>query len=103
MARFVPRFENDPGPMSGDGRSAARFPAPRRLHGLSVQEVDVLKKIAAGLRDSDIAADLSIRETTARRIVETLRTKTGVRSRLQLVIYAYEQGYAVPAYLREDL
>ncbi len=85
--------------VSPGGRHAARFPTPRRLHSLSAQEVEILKKVASGLRDSDIAADLFIQETTARAVITRLRDKTGSRSRLQLVIYAYEQGYVKPAYL----
>jgi DNA-binding NarL/FixJ family response regulator len=81
----------------GLGRNAPRFRRP--LHLLSGREQEILIKIAEGLRDTDIAADLFITVGTVRSITEKLRAKTGVEGRLKLVIYAYEQGYVLPGYV----
>ena len=72
---------------------------PRKIHNLAPQEVSILRKIAEGLRDSDIAADLFLAPGTVRASIERIRNKTGVDSRLRLVIYAYEEGYVVPRYV----
>lgn len=78
-------------------RDEPRF---REQH-LSVQEAQVLVKMAEGLRDSDIAADLGKNVQVIRAIAERIRGKTGATSRPQMVAYAYEHGYVVPAYLQQ--
>lgn len=71
---------------------------PRQL---SNREHAIVKKVAEGLRDSDIAADLFINEGTVRQTIQRVRDSLGLVSRLQLVIWAYENGVVVPAYLKD--
>ncbi|MBZ0186235.1 MAG: LuxR C-terminal-related transcriptional regulator, partial [Candidatus Obscuribacterales bacterium] len=57
---------------------------------LSGREMEVLKKVAEGLSNKDIASELHITEGTTEVHVSRLRKKLGVSSRAALVRYAYE-------------
>jgi DNA-binding NarL/FixJ family response regulator len=61
---------------------------------LTQREAEVLKLIAAGLSNVDIAAALVVSAATVKTHINRIFYKTGARDRAQAVRYAYEHGLA---------
>ncbi len=71
--------------------------APRGdVQELTEREREVLKHVASGLTNREIAESLTISYATAKTHVSHLLTKVGARDRAQLVIAAYEHGIVRP-------
>ncbi|MEV6488988.1 response regulator transcription factor, partial [Actinoplanes sp. NPDC051633] len=82
--RVVTRFAHRPpaAPVAGGDRLAA----------LTAREREVVRLVATGLSNEDIAGELVISPLTAKTHITRAIAKLGVRDRVQLVIVAYEDG-----------
>ena len=85
--RLIERFAR------AEQRPAASYEA---LASLSARELDVLKLMAGGLSNSELAEALHLGETTVKSHVGRVLSKLGVRDRVQAVVLAYETGLVEP-------
>jgi DNA-binding NarL/FixJ family response regulator len=63
---------------------------------LTDREIEVLRLVARGLTNAELAGRLHLSPLTAKTHVSRILTKLGVRDRTQLVVIAYEAGLVVP-------
>jgi DNA-binding NarL/FixJ family response regulator len=77
-------------------RPAAGRPVATLAERLTGREVEVLRLVARGLSNAELAAELFLSPLTAKTHVSRILTKLGVRDRAQLVVIAYEAGLVIP-------
>lgn len=80
LERFVPQLPDD---------VAA---TPTTVGNLTEREYEVLREVARGLSNAEIAGRLYLSEATVKTHVGRILTKLDLRDRVQLVVFAYESG-----------
>jgi DNA-binding NarL/FixJ family response regulator len=78
----------------------ARLPRPvTHVDDLTDREREVVRLVAAGLSNEEIAERLVISPATAKTHVSRIMGKLGARDRAQVVVAAYESGLAIPGHV----
>ncbi len=85
--RLIEDFAHRPTPRSGP---------PAELRVLSERELEVMRHLARGLSNQEVASALHVSEATAKTHVAHILAKLGLRDRTQAVITAYETGLVEP-------
>ncbi|HKT45016.1 MAG TPA: response regulator transcription factor [Gaiellaceae bacterium] len=83
--RLVARFSQQPAPDAG-----------RALVELTDRELEILRLLATGLSNAELAEQLFLSETTVKTHVSSILRKLRVRDRVQAVIAAYDAGLVSP-------
>jgi DNA-binding NarL/FixJ family response regulator len=63
---------------------------------LTEREIDVLRCVARGMSNAEVAGELFLAEATVKGYVARILAKLGLRDRLQAVVHAYEHGIVTP-------
>ncbi len=71
-------------------------PIPPELDELTARELEVVTLIARGCSNAEIAAALTISETTVKTHVARVLAKLRLRDRVQIAVFAYEHGLVEP-------
>src|ERR1041385_5165493 len=87
--RLIEDFAQRPTPRSG---------TPPELAPLSERELEVMRTLAKGLSNSEVASALHLSEATVKTHVAHILTKLGLRDRTQAVVMAYETGLVQPGH-----
>ncbi|WP_432012888.1 response regulator [Streptomyces cucumeris] len=78
-------------------RDEPRTVAPHRdLSGLTPRELEVLRLLATGLSNAELASRLFLSPTTIKSHVGRILSKLDLRDRVQAVVFAYETGLITP-------
>jgi DNA-binding NarL/FixJ family response regulator len=85
LDRLVEELSTAPGPAGPAGLRSS--PA-----NLTVRELEVLRHVASGMSNREIASTLHVSETTIRTHIVHLLDKLDLRNRIQVAVYAHAAG-----------
>jgi DNA-binding NarL/FixJ family response regulator len=74
----------------------------RDLSTLTPRELDVLRLLAKGMSNAELAAELQLSETTVKTHVTRILSKLNLRDRAQAIVVAYETGLITPGAARSS-
>ncbi|NRQ37041.1 response regulator transcription factor [Nonomuraea sp. NN258] len=92
QAQFAPQVQR----VLAEAMADSPRPANALPDGLTQREAEVLRLIADGRSNSEIATSLCISEATVKTHINNLFAKAGVRDRAQAVTYAFRHGLVTP-------
>jgi DNA-binding NarL/FixJ family response regulator len=84
--RLVEQFVTSAAPVGAGG-------IPDAVAGLTERELEVLRLVARGLSNAEIAVELTVADTTVKTHIARILGKLGLRDRVQAVVLAYESGF----------
>jgi DNA-binding NarL/FixJ family response regulator len=87
--RLIEDFCRSPAPGAPAGNLAGR---------LSERELEVVRLLAQGLSNAEIAAKLYLSEATIKSHVARILAKLDLRDRVQIAVFAYERGNVRPGH-----
>jgi DNA-binding NarL/FixJ family response regulator len=92
--RLIEDFCRGPAP----GGTVAGTGAGGGAGGLSEREGEVVRLIAGGLSNAEIASQLYLSEATVKSHITRILARLGLRDRVQIAVYAYEHGIVRPGH-----
>ena len=92
--RLIEEHVRGPAPVEG---------TPEALRGLTERELEVFTLIARGLSNDDIAQRLVVTEATVKTHVNRIFSKLARRTRVELVVLAYETGLVRPGAVSDTM
>ena len=96
LTALAPTQGADPSARATGAPASTPGAPPQQVACLTERELEVLRLLAEGLTNAEIAGRLYLGDATVKTHVSKLLLKLGVRDRVQAVVFAYEHGVVVP-------